>query len=106
MNTRAIRGADCSTDDTMPRSKIAFTIKKRNLQVGAKPPTKLNVTKVKDKEGQKKFGEQMDKTMDKLEQSEVGIEDWWSTLRITVLDTATDFFGATIKETPRLVCHG
>ncbi len=48
LDTRAMRGADCSTDHIMLRTKVTFSIKKKHSKSGAKPPTKLNVTKLKD----------------------------------------------------------
>lgn len=88
MNIGAIRGSGCTTDHNILKYVIVFTIKNRNLKIGAKPPIKL-----RDKEAQQMFEERMDKILDKLAHSEMRIEHNWNSL-----------FQATSKETPRLVC--
>ena len=88
-----MRGADCSTDHNMVKTTTTFSIKKRSIKTCAKPPIKLNVTKLKNKENQQKFEEHMDKIMDNLRQPETGIEDKWNTLKSVTFDTATDILG-------------
>ena len=48
--TKAMRGAECSTDHVLLRSKVNIQIKKKRRPQGKKLPKKLNVTKTKSPE--------------------------------------------------------
>ena len=48
--TRAMRGAECSTDHVLLRSKVNIQVKKKRRPQGKKPPKKLNVKKTKSPE--------------------------------------------------------
>lgn len=93
LDTRAMRGADCSTDHNMIKTTIAFTMKKRSTKTCAKPPIKLNVTKLKNNTTKQMFEEHMDKTMNNLREPETGIEDRWTSLKKAAFDTAAEFLG-------------
>ena len=93
LDTRAMRGADCSTDHNMIRTTISFSIKNRITKTGAKPPSKLNVIKLKDKQTQKEFEVQMNKTMEDLEKKDTEIEDAWNHLKRAAFATAEEILG-------------
>ena len=75
LDTRAMRGADCSTDHMMLRTKVTFSIKKKHSKSGAKPPTKLNVTKLKDVLFQENFAKIMDRKIQELTLSDEDLEE-------------------------------
>ena len=46
--TRAMRGAECSTDHLLLRSKVSFQIHRKRRPQGKKPPMKLDVSQTKN----------------------------------------------------------
>ena len=50
VSLRAMRGAECSTDHVLLRSKVNIQVKKKRRPQGKKPPKKLDVRKMKTQE--------------------------------------------------------
>lgn len=60
----------------MIRATISFAIKNRITKTIAKYPSKLNVTRLKNKDTQREFQVQVDKTMERLRKTDTEIEVW------------------------------
>ena len=55
MNTRAMRGANCSTDHKMIRSTTRLKIRKQFKKKGKQPVRKLDVSKLKNDDTRSKL---------------------------------------------------
>ena len=81
LDTRAMRGADCSTDHIMVRSKIAFTLRKAKIKTRGNSAYKLNVGKLRNEDVLQEFQTQMDKTMDNKDDEDMTLEEGWDRLK-------------------------
>lgn len=63
LDTRAMRGSDCSTDHNMIRSKLAFVLRKAIKKTKGKPTSKMNVAKLRNEKVCRAF-QKMDKIME------------------------------------------
>ena len=80
LDTRAMRGADCSTDHVILRSKIAFVLQKTSNKTKGKPRPKLNVEKLRNEETCKEFQKQMNNIMD-YDDMVMNLEEKWNKLK-------------------------
>ena len=90
MDTRAMRGADCSTDHLMLRTKIKFSIDNKHNKSGARPPKKLAGKELRNNKTKAALVEELNKALEGWNNSDrdKNIEDCWSELKTTVYDTA------------------
>jgi len=93
LDTRAMRGADCSTDHIMIRSKIAFAVRRAAKKARGNSACKLNLRRLRNEEVLQNFQEQMDKNMDYEDAENVSLEDRWDRLKTNAFRTASDILG-------------
>ena len=91
-STRAMRGAECSTDHFMIRSKCNIKPKPPPMKKkGTQPPTKLNVMKLKSQSEKDKLVTAINKNLPT--QTTGTIEEQWAALRNVVYRSASDVLG-------------
>ena len=85
-----MRGADCSTDHLMLRTKIKFSIDNKHNKSGARPPKKLAGKELRNNKTKAALVEELNKALEGWNNSDrdKNIEDCWSELKTTVYDTA------------------
>ncbi|XP_048578500.1 craniofacial development protein 2 [Nematostella vectensis] len=89
LDTRVMRGADCATDHQMVRSKVAFSLRRPHARTKAKPPTKLDVRKIRSGDMKAKLQHEMNEALKNLEEMDGSeIEAQWNTLKTVVYETA------------------
>jgi len=93
LDTRAMRGADCSTDHIMIRSKLAFELRKTKNKTRGNSACKLNVGKLQNQDMLQEFQKQMNKAMDYRDDDAVTLEERWEMLKISAFNTATEVLG-------------
>ena len=93
LDTRAMRGAECSTDHIMVRSKIAFTLRKTKTKTRGNSAYKLNVGKLRNEDVLQEFQTQMDTTMDYKDDEDVTLEERWDRLRTSAFSAANEILG-------------
>ena len=93
LDTRAMRGADCSTDHIMVRSKIAFTLRKAKIKTRGNSAYKLNVGKLRNEDVLQEFQTQMDKTMDYKDDEDMTLEERWDRLKTSAFGAANEILG-------------
>ena len=93
LDTRAMRGADCSTDHIMIRSKLAFALRKAKNKTRGNSTCKLNVGKLQNQDMLQEFQKQMNKAMDYTDDDGVTLEERWERLKISAFNTATEVLG-------------
>ena len=96
-STRAMRGADCSTDHYLIRSLCNLHIKPPGRKIGPTPVTKLNVSKLGDSEMQKVLMVHMETNMMNLSYNGT-INNQWETLCEKVYKTSVDTLGHTTRK--------
>ena len=99
-----MRGAECLTDHVLLRSIVSFSINKKKNKTAAKPPCKIDLMKLRDKDKQQKLKKEMDKVLAGLQhqQSEV-VEENWNSLKASTLDTAFSVLAKSTQDTSRFV---
>lgn len=75
LDTRAMRGSDCSTDHTKVKSKLAFTLKKAKFNRSGSSACKLIVEKLQSENVLQEFQEQMYEAMDYKDDNGVTLEE-------------------------------
>lgn len=93
VNTRAMRGADCSTDHNLVLSKVSFSVRKPVKKTGGKPWYNLNVAKLRCKSVCKDFQDTMSTALKRSNQGDLDVEGKWSMLKETALNTAKTVLG-------------
>ena len=96
-STRAMRGADCSTDHYLIRSLCNIHIKPPRRKIGPTPVKKLNVSKLADSEMQKVLMAHMETNMMNLSYNDT-INNEWETLCEKVYKTSVDTLGHTTRK--------
>ena len=77
----------------MIRSKFALSLKKQYSKTGARPPVKVDLQNLKDKNFWENFANQMDTKLDVLTFPDTTVEGEWETLKTAVFDTAKKQLG-------------
>lgn len=93
LDTRVMRGADCATDHNLVRSKLALRMRPSRKRTQGKPPSKLNVQKLRNLECRQEFEEKMEKNMDYTINENAGVEEEWEILKTTASETAKKILG-------------
>jgi len=89
LDTSAMRGADCSTDHIMIRSKLAVALRKPKRKTSSNSAYKLNVGKLQNYNVLQEFQEQMDEALDYKDKNAVTSEERWEKIKSSALNTAT-----------------
>ena len=93
LDTRAMGGADYSTDHNMIRSKLALMLEKQNSRLTGSPNSKMDFTKLRNAGFRKEFQRKMDETIDHLATYSLSVGDKWITLKMVAYGTAEDSLG-------------
>ena len=88
--TKAMRGAECSTDHALLRSKVNILVKKKRRPQGKKPPKKLNVKKTESPEI---FAQLQEKLAQNLEFRQGDTENNWAELKKQISEAALETLG-------------
>ena len=91
--TRAMRGAECSTDHVLLRSKVNIQVKKKRRPQGKKPPKKLDVRKMKTQETIENLQNNLSERLEHLTFRQGEIENNWAELRQQVSEAALETLG-------------
>jgi len=95
MDTRAMRGANCSTDHIMIRSTSRLKIPKQFKKKGKQPIRKLNVSKLKNDDTRSKLEANLE---EKLTLASGSVEKKWSSYRKAVYRVSSDVLGSVTKK--------
>ena len=96
-STRAMRGADCSSDHSLIRSLCNFHIKPPRRKTGPTPVKKLNVSKLADSKMQALLMTNMEANVTNLP-CDGTINDQWENLCEKVYQTSVDTMGHTARK--------
>ena len=91
--TIVMRGAECSTDHALLRSKVNILMKKKKRPQGKKPPKKLNVEKTKSPDVGAQLQEKLATGLKNLEFRQGATENNWAELRKQVSEAALETLG-------------
>ena len=91
--TKAMRGAECSTDHVLLRSKVDIQIIKKRRPQGKKPPKKLNVKKTKSPDVVVDLQGNLAKRLENLELKQGETENNWAELKKQVGEAALETLG-------------
>jgi len=58
-----MRGADCGTDHQMVRSRVVFVVRQTHKRTKAKPPSRLDSSKIAEKETKVKREKEIDRAL-------------------------------------------
>ena len=92
LDTRVMRGADCSTDHNMVYSKVAITVRKKHMKTGNKAPKRMNVGKLKNQAIKDELESKMNDNIRELK-TQGGIPEQWETLKKVAYETAEEVLG-------------
>ena len=95
-STRAMRGANCSTDHQMLRSNVVYkhTTKAQQTKVGQVSPTKLNTATLSTVSHRESFEQEIDSSLALWEEKENSTPDEeWAALQQVVHNTANTYLG-------------
>lgn len=92
LDTRVMRGADCSTDHNMVCSKLVFKIQKKHMKTGNKATKKLNVGRLRNRQMREELELKMNEKIEELE-IKGEITEQWETLKRVALKTAEEVLG-------------
>ena len=94
LDTRAVRGANCSTDHIMIRSSTKLKIRSLIKKKGKQPHRKLDISKLKNE----KIRSDLESAInDQLVQVDGTLEEKWSSFRDTVYKASFEKLGSVIK---------
>ena len=79
--TRAMRGAECSTDHLLLRSKVTFQIRRKRGPQGKKPPKKLDVSQTKNPDVVLALQSELSKRLEQVTFCKGETEENWAKLR-------------------------
>ena len=88
--TRAMRGAESSTDHLLLRSKVGFQIRKKRRPQGKKPPKKLDVSQTKNPGVVLALQSELSKRLEQVIFCKGETEDNWAKLRDEVDSAARE----------------
>ena len=91
--TKAMRGAECSTDHALLRSKVNILVKKKRRPQGKKPPKKLNVKKTESPEIVAQLQEKLATGLKNLEFRQGDTENNWAELKKKISEAALETLG-------------
>ena len=92
LDTRVMRGADCSSDHNMIRMKAAFVLRKKHSKTGPKPPKRLNVRRLKDRAVQENLAREINIKIENLPQTN-NIEAKWISIKSVAYETSQACLG-------------
>ena len=92
LDTKAMRGADCATDQVTLCSKLAFVLNKTSNMTKEKPRPIVNVEKLRNGKTCKEFQKQMDNIMD-FNNIDINLEERWDELKTSAYSTAMETLG-------------
>ena len=88
-----MRGAECSTDHVLLRSKVNIQVKKKRRPQGKKPPKKLDVRKMKTPETIEDLQNNLSERLEHLTFRQGETENNWAELRQQVSEAALETLG-------------
>ena len=91
--TKSMCGADCWTDHRLIVSKLNIRTQPKRRPQGAKPPKRLNISKLKRSAVKESFAETMEEKLASTLFTNQDVEADWAALRETVYNTAKDLLG-------------
>ena len=91
--TRAMRGAECSTDHILLRSKVNLKMQRKRRPQGKKPAKKLNVEKTCMPDIQEALQNELSKRLESVTFNKGETENNWSKLKEEVNAAATETLG-------------
>ena len=92
--TRAMRGANCSTDHQLLRAKVALNIRVKHRKNGCSKPTKLNTQKLANFSNIEILQHEIDEVLGKKSfQVESTLDEDWQSLSNTVYNIANKVLG-------------
>jgi len=91
--TKAMCGAECWTDHRLIISKLNLRIQPKRRPQGAKPPKRLNISKLKVDNIKQSLIDTLEERLDGLNLDSMDVETAWTTLRETVHETALECLG-------------
>ena len=95
LDTRAVRGANCSTDHIMIRSTTRLKIRKQFKKKGKQLVRKLDISKLKDDHTR----DELEATLnEKLTQNAGSVEEKWSSFRDTVYQVSSEVLGSVTRK--------
>ena len=102
LSTKAMRGAECSTDHYMVRSQIRLQIVLPRRKTPSGTPKKLDVIKLKDEPHRRRLEAAMTTSLqDSKDSSDPSdVEEQWKQLKETILSTAKDVLGHPKRKSP------
>ena len=95
-STRTMRGANCGTDHQMLRSRVIFSIRRKNNQKGAMKPVKLNTSKLRNTSHAESLVQEMDNAL--AQSSEDNDTPCWNNFQQVVYNTAKASLGKHVKK--------
>lgn len=94
MDTRAMRGANCSTDHIMIRSTVNLKVR-RKIKKGKTTHQKLNVRRLKVKKVQQDLEQALNVRLDVT--TSTGVENKWRSFKEAVYDVSKEHLGTVTK---------
>ena len=88
--TRAMRGAECSTDHLLLRSKVSFQIRRKRRPQGKKPPKKLDVSQTKNPDVVLALQSELSKHLEQVSFCKGVTEENWAKFRDEVNSAARE----------------
>ncbi|XP_074627031.1 uncharacterized protein LOC141885034 [Acropora palmata] len=88
--TRAMRGAECSTDHLLLRSKVSFQIRRKRRPQGKKPPKKLDVSQTKNPDAVLALQSELSKRLEQVTFCKGVTEENWAKFRDEVNSAARE----------------
>ena len=87
-DTQVMRGADCSTDHLMLRSKLAFLPRRHRPKTGPAPPTKINTVRIRDNKVKEQLETEIDTALERYNIIDYDLEGSWNELKNIAHQTA------------------
>ena len=100
--TKAMRGAECSTDHYMLRTKLRMRIHVKRRKAPSEVPKRLDVSKLRKQEHQTTLASEITKALENEESvaENADINEQWRDLKETVYKTAKDVLGHPKRKSP------
>ena len=101
LSTKAIRGAECSTDHYMVRSQLRLKlVLPRHKKPANAPSKKLNVSKLRNIEQQDRLASSITAALDANVVDSDDVEELWKRLKQTAYNTAEEVLGHLRRKSP------
>ncbi|XP_033106174.1 craniofacial development protein 2-like [Anneissia japonica] len=95
LDTRAMRGANCSTDHIMIRSITKFKVR-RKMMKGRKSNYKLNISRIKNRQVQEKLEKTLTERLDTIPPGDA--ENKWQAFKEVVCNASEEHLGIATKK--------